>query len=129
MQTQAVLSPCLAHHVLWDRFVNTKGGIGRNIPCDQHNEHINKLIKHIITSMGGNLTEEALRRAARSVSTLEALCRQFDKCTGVPCSTHSHSTLGDTQDIGKVITTVMNRKLLSVISGRKHTFYPNVALV
>ena len=129
MQTQAVLSPCLAHHVLWDRFVNTKGGIGRNIPCDQHNEHINKLIKHIITSMGGNLTEEALRRAARSVSTLEALCHQFDKCTGVPCSTHSHYTLGDTKDIGKVITTVSNRKLLSVISGRKHTFYPNVALV
>lgn len=27
-QVEAYLSPHLAHHVLWDRFVNTRGGMG-----------------------------------------------------------------------------------------------------
>ena len=28
----------------WGRFINYKGGAGRNIPCDLHNEHINRTI-------------------------------------------------------------------------------------
>ena len=34
--------------ILWDKFVNTRGGLGHNIPCDLYNEHVNKLLKHII---------------------------------------------------------------------------------
>ena len=49
---RSLLSPQLAHQVLWDRFVNTRGGAGRNIPCDLYNEHIVRLIKDVITSMG-----------------------------------------------------------------------------
>ena len=47
MQVNATLSPNLAHQVKWNRFVNTRGvgggGLGRNIPGDLHNEHVNKL--------------------------------------------------------------------------------------
>lgn len=38
----AVLSPNLTHQVKWNRFINTKGGPGRNIPCDLYNEHMNQ---------------------------------------------------------------------------------------
>lgn len=68
-QVRAVLSPQLAHQVLWDRFVNTRGGPGRNIPCDLYNEHVVRLVKGVISSM----TEKALQRAARSVSTLHSV--------------------------------------------------------
>ena len=51
-----VLSPNLAHQVKWHHFVNTRGGMGRNIPCDLYNEHVNKLVKIIIQNMGSNLT-------------------------------------------------------------------------
>ena len=77
-QVNAVLSPNLAHQVKWHRFVNTHGGLGRNVPCDLHNEHVNRLIKSMIANMGSNLTEEALQRAVRSVSTLDTLCQNFD---------------------------------------------------
>ena len=30
----ATLQPYLTHQLKWERFVNTHGGIGRNIPCD-----------------------------------------------------------------------------------------------
>ena len=127
MQVKAMLSPHLAHHIMWDRFINTRGGMGKNIPCDLHNEHVNKLLKHVITSMGGNLTEVALRRASRSVSTLEAVCQQFDKCSGVPFTSSSHSTLSDMQDVGKVMKTVIKRELLSIVSGRKHAGFPTIS--
>ena len=50
VQVNVNLSPNLAHQVKWHRFVNTRGGLGKNIPCDLHNEHMNKLIKSIIVS-------------------------------------------------------------------------------
>ena len=65
-QVKSSLSPSLSCQIVWDRFVNSHGGIGRNIPCDLYNEHIVKLIKDIIANMGPNLTEKALQRAARS---------------------------------------------------------------
>jgi len=123
-QVEAVLSPHLAHHIKWDRFINTRGGKGRNIPCNLHNEHVNKLLKHVIANMGSNMTEEALKRSTRSITTLQMLCHQFDKCSGVPFSTHSHSTRSDAQDVKKVMNTVIDRSILEVIMGRKHSSFP-----
>ena len=36
----ATLSPNLAHQVMWNCFVNTRGGLWRNIPFDLHNDHV-----------------------------------------------------------------------------------------
>ena len=80
LQLQLLSLPSqLSMQIKWNRCVNTNGGLGRNIPCDLHNEHINKLFKEIITNMGANLTDEAMRRAARSVTTLRQMRDNFDK--------------------------------------------------
>ena len=76
--------------------------------------------------MGGNLTEEALRRAARSVSTLELLCNKVDRSSGVPVATHSHSTRSDMQDVCKVVCAVLEKKLLCITDGRKHSSFPRI---
>ena len=60
-QVKCMLSPQLAHEIMWHRFVNTKGGLGRNIPCDLYNEHVNKLIKQIIANMGPILTKKPFK--------------------------------------------------------------------
>ena len=127
IQVEAMLSPHLAHHIKWDRFINTRGGKGRNIPCDLHNEHVNKLLKDVIANMGANMTEEALKRSARSVSMLQAFCRQFDKCSGVPFTTHSHSTRSDAQDVKKVVHTVVDRRIWEVTKERKHFSFPRIS--
>ncbi len=119
-QVKAVSSPQLAHQLLWDRFVNTRGGLGHNIPCDLYNEHVNKVIKHNIVNMGSNLTENSLQRAARSVSTLQAICRQFDKESDVPVATRAHSTRSDMDDVRKVTNAVL-KELLQVLPGRAHS--------
>ena len=127
-QTNATLSPNAAHQVMWHRFVNSKGGMGNNIPCDLYNEHINKQIKYIIQNMGPNLTETSLQRAARSVSTLHCICTAFDKQSGVPHGTVAHSTRPDTQDVLKVLSTVLNNQLLIPTPGRKHSAFPKLHL-
>ncbi len=76
-QVAAYLSPHLAHHIVWDRFINTRGGIGCNIPCDLHNEHVNKLIKEIVGNMDPTLRKKALQRAARSVTALQKYMQIF----------------------------------------------------
>ena len=102
-QVHVVLSPNLAHQVKWNRFVNTKGGAGRNVPCDLYNEFANKLIKGIIGNMGSNLTEKALQRAVRSISTMDRVCRRYDEETDVPAITSAHSTRSNRDDIKKVV--------------------------
>lgn len=125
-QVKAVLSPHLAHHILWDRFINTKGGMGRNIPCDLHNEHMNKMLKEVIANMGSNLTEVALHRAAQSVSAIKAICQRFDKISGVPFGTQAHSMRSDEKDVARVMMTVLKQKLFATSQGRKHHSYPKI---
>ena len=50
MQVSAFLSPNLAHQVMWNRFINTRGGLGRNFTGDLYNEYVNMMLKHIITT-------------------------------------------------------------------------------
>ena len=87
--------------------MNTHGGLGRNISCDLHNEHINKLFKEIITNMGANLTDEAMQRAARSVTALRQMQDSFDKLSGVSVGTSAHSTRPDDSDVLRVASVVM----------------------
>lgn len=113
---------------MWDRFVNTRGGLGNNIPCDLYNEHVVKLIKNVITNMGVNLTGKALQRAAQSVSTLHALCKQFDAESCVPVTTSAHITRSDRIDIQKAIKAVQDNELLIRKSERSHRSFRNLRL-
>ena len=128
LQVNVVLSPNLSHQVKWHRFVNIKGGMGRNIPCDLYNEHINKLIKIIIQNMGSNLTEASLQRAVRCVSPLNLINSNFDKESDVPVITSAHSTRSDLIDINKVVAVVLKRKLLSQVPEREHHSFRGMPL-
>lgn len=55
MPTLFQLPPDIRHQLLWNHTVNTHGGLGRSIPCDLHNKHVNEVIKEIILNMGANL--------------------------------------------------------------------------
>ena len=128
LQVNALLSPQLAHHVKWDRFVNTRGQLGTNIPMDLYNEHVVKIVKKIIRCMGPNLTEKALQRAARSVSAIHDICKQYDRESNVPVTSSSHSTLSTSRDIALVVCDVLSNKLLEVIPNRSHEKFSDIKL-
>ena len=126
MQFQLVtLSPSLSHQLKWGRFINTHGGLGRNIPCDLFNEHMNKLFKEILNNMGSNMTTTSINRAARSVTALCHIRDKFDSESNVPVPTSLHSTKSDAEDVAKVVSILMKNKTLTIISGRKLSQFKN----
>ena len=120
MQFQlATLPPSLSHQLKWERFVNTHGGMGKNIPCDLFNEHMNKLFKEIINNMGPNMTATAISRSARSVTTLCNIRDRFDQESNVPVPTSAHCTKSDHEDVAKVAAVLIKNKILSINTGRE----------
>ena len=122
------LSPSLAHQLKWGRFINTKGGAGHNIPCDLHNEHINRTIKDIVNNMGGSLTEQAVRRAGQSVTMIHHIACNFDRQSGVPYRTSAHTTRSEKGDIQKVTLVLQKSNVLCTNNGRAHTRFPNMPM-
>ena len=50
--------PMKAFRLIWGRFVNTTGFIGKNLSLDLHMEHLNNFLKELIRSLRGNMSEE-----------------------------------------------------------------------
>lgn len=50
-----------------NRFINTKGRSGYNLPCDLHLEHLNHRLKGIITRMESNVKPSFVCRAAKAI--------------------------------------------------------------
>lgn len=119
------LPPHLSYQLMWGRFINTRGGIGKNIPCDLHNEHLNKLFKEIFNNMGANTSEAAITRAARSVTALQEVTTNFDKETRVPVTSSAHSTLDDIKDVNTVVSVIIKKKIFDTQKGRMHTSFKN----
>ena len=122
------LPPAISHQMKWNRFINTHGGLGRNIPCDLNNEHMNKLFKEIVKNMGPNLTEQAVMRAARSVTALQDMSAAFDKQRNVPVGTSTHSRKSDEHDVGQVASVVQRIEALHVKPGRNHSCFRKMKL-
>lgn len=52
---------------------------GRNIPCDLYLEHLNRICKETIQSLGSNFTEKSLERVGRCVCFIDLVLDKFDE--------------------------------------------------
>ena len=78
-QCKFKLSPRMSEELLWSRFINTHGLPGRNIPTDLHMEHLNRVLKEAIRSLGVSKTNAAIERVANALGELSPVLDQFDK--------------------------------------------------
>ena len=70
-KVNAILSEKGAFEVLQNRYFNSSGKAGGNIPLDLTMEHLNKLLKIALKQLASNVTEAAAQRIAKSLSTIE----------------------------------------------------------
>ena len=56
VQYYFLFTPRLAEQFIWGRFINTHGGLGRNIPAGLHMEHLNRICKQAVAHLGANKT-------------------------------------------------------------------------
>ena len=123
----ATLRPSLVHQLTWGRFINTHGGIGRNIPCDLFNEYVNRLFKDAVQRMGANFTEKATTHVARSITFLVNVSTKFDCQSGITPPATAHTTKDDKKDVHHIVTIILQNKLLDTIPSRYHTNFPKMS--
>lgn len=123
-QYHHVLPPRQAEQLKWSRFVNTHGVPGRNIPMDFHQEHLNRLCKTTIHSLGPNRKDEAVIRCGKALGTVHNVLNQFDKdnAVAVPSGAHSHPSYQ--KELCTLIKGIKQNNILVEIPGRMHSSFP-----
>ena len=69
---------------MWSRFVNSRGGVGHNISCDLHMEHLNRALKTALSGLGANVSQGSIARASKRLKVVTDVTANFDNAAGVP---------------------------------------------
>ena len=88
---EALLSPRMAHQLVWNRTCNSRGGQGRNIPLDLQLEHNNRIFKDDIGTFHSNITEHSVTRIGQVIGPLSRFLDNFDSHTSVKYPSGKHS--------------------------------------
>ena len=123
VQTCAVLSQDEAFCLIVNRFLNSKGVLGGNIPLDLFMEHLNFLLKRLGKGMGANVTDASLQRAAQSVVPLNKVMDGiYADCSKVKRSGH-HGSKDPEETVSIIVNDLLKGKVFEQLPGR--TGYPS----
>ena len=119
-KVNAILSEKGAFEVLQNRYFNSSGKAGGNIPLDLRMEHLNKLLKLALKQLASNVTEAAAQRIAKSLSTIEDILLMVD----VDCNLKYRSGYHNSKHLEEIVLTITNdlheKKVYSVQPGREY---------
>ena len=118
------LPPRLAEQLKWNRFVNTQGRIGKNIPLDLHQEHLNRLCKTSIECLGANKTDNAIVRCGKALGTLHSVLEQFDANNSMSDVGGAHQKPSYKKDLTMILKELQQSNIFKVIPGRTHSSFP-----
>ena len=94
-QLHSLLTPREAHSLRWNRTVNVKGGVGRNIPIDQAMEHGVKNTKDLMYGQGANLSFKTAQTFSRASDDVMSIMKNFDQKNHVRRESSKHKRRGD----------------------------------
>ena len=118
------LTPRQSAELLWNRFINMHGIRGRNIPCDLHLEHLNRVCKNAISDLGVNKTETAIARFGKALSPA---LQQYDLENHVrgTCGTHRPPKSDKDRDqiVHQLQESALSRVVHTTHSRNQETFY------
>ena len=124
-QHKYLLSPRQSKQLMYSRFINTQGIKGKNIPCDLHMEHLNRVCKDAIRDLGANKTTIAITRVAKTLGTLHPVLQQFDLENGIRERIGNHKKVNSQEDIKVLTDNLMKYKVLTSQPNRSsHPSFP-----
>ena len=91
LQCNVFLPPNLVEQIKWSRFINVHGQLGRNISCDLHMEHLNRVVRSSIEVMGANKSGKAIVRAGKCVGKFVKVLSAFHKQADIQERSGDHS--------------------------------------
>ena len=81
LQYHFVFTERMKEQLVWSRTINTHGRLGKNIPMDLHNEHLNRIVKDGMKALSSNVNEaQAIERIGKSLRLLVDFLNNFDTC-------------------------------------------------
>ena len=114
----------LAHELIWNRFVNTKGFVDSNVELDRHLEHLNKYVKMELATYQGKLTEKSIRRCSSSYSKMHSVMKEFDEQLSIVPPSGKHKAAQWEDDVRKLAEQYINANLFDFKKGRFHSKFP-----
>ncbi len=123
-QYQYKLTPRQSAELIWNRFINTHGVRGRNIPGDLHQEHLNRIVKNSIRELGVNKTETAITHVAKALGTLFPVLHQFDEQNHVPDCAGIHHAPTSEKDRDAIVRQLQQSGIFSSTRTRVHRTFP-----
>ena len=115
-----LLPPRLADQLLWSRFINTHGVPGKNIPCDLHMEHLNRVLKTAIQHLGANKTEKAVVRVGKCIAPLSDTLSQYDHIHTISETSGYHPWASSEKDLKHILTELQRLSPFDDTPGRYH---------
>ena len=94
----ALLTPKMAHQLIWNRFFNRTGGEGMNISRDLRLEHINRFMKELIKSQGmQNISDTNVYKISKAYKGVREICDSMllDIDVSQPSGHHSNKHKND----------------------------------
>ena len=126
-QCEFKLTPRQSAELKWSRFINCHGVQGRNIPCDLHLEHMNRLCKEAVYGLQANKTPDAIVRVGKSLGMLKDVIEQFDEDNNVPLLSGAHTAPSMKKDRDIILQELLSSEVFSVgIVARNHASFPRV---
>ena len=121
----AILPDFEAHRLKWDRFVNTHGGKGCNIPLDLKKEQQNKLLKTMWRALGPNLNEINAARVAGTLDAFEKILAGIDKDCKLSKRSSHRSVAKQEEAVSQIITDLVSIEAFKYTQGRPgHGSFP-----
>ena len=117
--------PHSAFNLIWNRFVNTRGLKGRNIPLDLHLEHNNGYLKELLRNLRSNLNEDNASRVAKSMKSEATITTNFENCTGIKKGSGGRNAAKLAQSVQKLAEEYAKADVYGFIPGREHDSFPN----
>ena len=119
MQCFVILPPNLAEQLKWCRFVNVHGQSGRNISCDLHMEHLNRIAKTAIEGLGANKTKKAIVRVGKCIGKFTKILDAYDAQAGTVGVSGKHSKKSMLKDLHAIIEQLLEVNIFDTSSTHK----------
>ena len=103
------------------------GKIGRNISCDLHMEHLNRLLTTCISTLGINKTPTAIVRLGKCIGPMSVTLDAFDSEHAVKSDSGSHKRAKVEKDLKLLVNELYSKAHVFENSpGGKLNAFPNV---
>ena len=123
-QHKYLLTEWQSTQLLYSRFINTQGGKGKNVSCDIHMEHLNKICKECVRELGSNKTISSIEQVSKSIGIIDSIMTVFDSENGIDSRSGTHKKVSCTDDVKMIADDLLKYKVIVSQINRKphHSF-------